>query len=88
MSPKRLPYPGQLPVFRFESKPKSKRLRPKQIRPKRIRLKQVRLNVAERREAVRVSMSRLRTQKLKEFDYEAYQAAFAKRYVSTQNVVC
>ena len=72
MSPKRLPYPGQLPVFRFESGPKRKK---------------VRLNVAERRAASRVSMSRLRRQKLKEFDYEAYQAAFVKRYVSA-NIPC
>jgi hypothetical protein len=82
MSPKRLPYPGQLPVFRFETKPKPKRIRPKRIQPK-----PVRLNVAERRAATRVSMSRLRLRKVKEFDYEAYQAAFAKRCVST-NVLC
>jgi hypothetical protein len=73
-------HPGQLPPFRFETetKPKSK-----PIRPNRIRSKQVRLNVAERRAATRVSMSELRRRKLKEFDYEAYRADFAKRYIST-----
>ena len=73
-------HPGQLPPFRFETetKPKSK-----PIRPNRIRSKQVRLNVAERRAATRVSVSELRRRKLKEFDYEAYRADFAKRYIST-----
>ena len=79
-------YPGQLPPFRFETetKPKSKRIRLKQIRPNRIRSKQVRLNVAERRAAMRVSMSTLRRRKLQQFDYEAYRADFAKRCVFTK----
>ena len=85
MPPKHLPYPGQLPAFRFESKPKPKRIRPKQIRPNRIRPKQIRLNVEERRDAIRDSVSRLRRQKVREFDYEAYRAAFAKGYVSTNS---
>ena len=73
-------HPGQLPPFCFETetKPKSK-----PIRPNRIRSKQVRLTVAERRAATRVSMSELLRRKLKEFDYEAYRADFAKRYIST-----
>jgi hypothetical protein len=74
MSPKRFLYPGQLPVFRFETEPKSK-------------LNRTKLNVAERRAAARVSMSKLRRRKLKEFDYQAYKAAFAKRYVS-MHVMC
>jgi hypothetical protein len=84
MSPRYLPYPGQLPAFRFESEPKPKQIRPKQVRPNRIRPKQVRLNVAERRAAMRVSMSTLRRQKLQQFDYEAYQANFANRYTFTK----
>ena len=75
MSPKRLLYPGQLPVFRFESEPKLKRIRPKQVRP----------NVAERRAASRVSMSTSRRRKLQQFDYDTYRAGFAKRYVSTMS---
>ena len=74
MSPKRLPYPGQLPVFRFDSESKSKRIWSKQVRP----------NVAERRAAMRVSMSTLRRRKQQQFDYEAYRADFAKRYVFTK----
>ena len=78
-------FPQLLNIFftrdnHFETEPKPK---PKRIRPNRVTPKQIRLNVAERRAASRVSMSRLRRQKLEEFDYEAYQAAFAKRCVST-----
>ena len=36
--------------------------------------------------AMRVSQSKLRRRKLEQFDYEAYRAVFAKRYIST-NVV-
>src|SRR5204863_8806937 len=46
---------------------KAKRTSPYRIRPNRVTPKQIRLNVAERRAATRVSMSRLRRQKLKEF---------------------
>ena len=74
MSSKRPLYPGQLPVFRFEMKPKPKRIRPKQTRP----------NVAEHRAATRISMSTLRRRKLQQFDYETYRADFAKRYVFTK----
>jgi hypothetical protein len=73
MSPKRPLYPGQLPVFRFEIKPKPKRIRSKQTRP----------NVAKHRAAIRISMSTLRRRKLQQFDYETYRTDFAKRYVST-----
>ena len=75
MSSKRPLYPGQLPVFRFEIKPKPKRIRPKQTRP----------NVAKHRAAIRISMSTLRRRKLQQFDYETYRADFAKRYVSTMS---
>ena len=68
-------YPGQLPVFRFEIKPKPKRIRPKQTRP----------NVARHRAATRISTSTLRRHKLQQFDYETYRADFAKRYVSTMS---
>ena len=74
MSPKRPLYPGQLPAFRFDPLPKSK-MRTKRIRPNRIRS-----DLDKHRAATRISMTTLRRQKHKEFDYEAYQAAFAKRY--------
>ena len=48
--------------------------------------KRIRPNIAERRAAMRVSMSKLRRRKLEQFDYEAYRAVFAKRYIST-NVI-
>ena len=70
MSPKRPLYPGQLPAFRFESEMTTKRNR-------------IRSGLEKHRAATRISMTTLRRRKLKEFDYEMYQATFAERYVST-----
>jgi hypothetical protein len=47
--------------------------------------KRIRPNVAERRAASRISMSTLRRRKLEQFDYEAYRADFAKRYIFTMS---
>ena len=71
MSPEHPFYPGQLPPFRLE------------IQPKRIRPKQIRSNIDHYRAASRLRMSKLRTQRLQGFDYEAYRADFAKRYIPT-----
>src|SRR5579859_5808911 len=67
---KRSPYPGELPAFRFEVEPN---------------LKRITANAAQHRVAARVSISKLRRRKREAFDYEAYRAGFAKRYVSTMS---
>jgi hypothetical protein len=77
MPSKRLLYPGQLPAFRFETEPKPK--------PTRIRPDAIRSNIAKRRMAKRAWMSTPRRRKLQQFNYEAYRAGFAKRYVSTMS---
>ena len=83
MPPKRLLYPGQLPVFRFEMEPKPKPNLKSKPKPKRIRSEPIRPNIAERTAAKRISMSTLRRRQVQQFDYEAYRAAFTKRYIST-----
>jgi hypothetical protein len=74
MPSKHLPYPGQLPPFRFETE--------KSLKANRIRSKQIRRNIDHHRMINKISMSRSRTRKLEQFDYEAYRADFAKRYIS------